>query len=85
MQIIVILHACPMAYYKTRNTGTRNRGTRNTGGTPEHPGTVAEQLNITLPGTPAEHSRIPTEYRRNTSGTSRNNGIIQNEEQLQYF
>ena len=35
-------------------------------GTPEHPGTVAEQLNIT----------------RNTSGTPRNNEIIQNEGHL---
>ena len=34
-------------YYKTRNTGTRNNGTRNTSGTAEHPGIVAEQLNIT--------------------------------------
>ena len=40
-----------MAYYKTRNAGTRNNGTRNTGeivntgGTAEHPETVAEQRN----------------------------------------
>ena len=45
-------------------------------GTPEH-GTPAEQWNIpeqwrnnrALPGIPAEHPRIPTEYQRNTSGT----------------
>ena len=54
---------------KTRNTGTRNNGTRNTGETAEHPGIVAEQLNIT----------------RNTSRTPRNNGTIQNQEQLQCF
>ena len=73
-----------LAQWHTIKPGTPEHGTGEHG-TPEHPGTVAEQLNITLPGTPAEHSRIPTEYRRNTSGTSRNNGIIQNEEQLQYF
>ena len=44
-----------------RNTDNRN--------TPEHPGTVTEQLNIT----------------RNTRGTPRNNETIQNEEQLQCF
>ena len=55
-----------MAYYKTRNTGTQNKGTRNTGGRAEHPGTVAEQLNITW----------------NTSGIPGNKGTIQNEEQL---
>ena len=55
------MDALVKAYYKTRNTGTRN-----TGGTAEHPGTAAEQLNIT----------------RNTSGTPRNNGTIQNKEQL---
>ena len=50
-------------------------------GTPEHGtaerGTPAEQRNTleqwrnnqTLPGTPAEHPRIPTEYPRNTSVT----------------
>ena len=45
-------------------------------GTPEHK-TPAEQRNIpeqwrnnrALPGIPAEHPRIPTEYQRNTSGT----------------
>ena len=57
------------ACYKTRNTGTRNNGIRNISGTAGHPGTAAEQLNIT----------------RNTSGTPRNNGTIQNEEQLQCF
>ena len=45
-------------------------------GTPAH-GTPAEQRNspeqwrnnLTLTGTPAEHPKISTEYRRNTSGT----------------
>ena len=41
--------------------------------------------NWTLPGTPAEHSRIPMEYQRNTSGTPQNNGTTQNEEELWYF
>ena len=47
-------------------------------GTPAH-GTPAEQRsspeqwrnNLTLPGTPAEHPKISMEYRRNTSGTPR--------------
>ena len=45
-----------LAYYKTRNSGTRN-----TGGTAEHPETVAEQLNIT---------RNTPEYQRNTNVTT---------------
>ena len=42
----------------------------NSGGTTEHS------------GTPAEHPEIPTEHQRNTRGPPRNNGTIQNEEQL---
>ena len=43
----------------------RNTEHRRNGGTAEHPETVVKQLNIT----------------RSISGTSRNNGAIQNEEQ----
>ena len=46
------------AYYKTRNVGTRN-----TGGTPEHPETVAEH-----PGTVVEQRNTP-EYQRNNNVT----------------
>ena len=34
------------SYHKTRNAELQNNGTRNTGGTAEHPETVAEQRNI---------------------------------------
>ena len=57
------------AYYKTRNTGTRNNGAWNTGGTGEHRGIVVEQRN-----TP--------EHKHNTSGKSRNNKTLHEEEQL---
>ena len=33
-------------------------------------------------GTPAEHPGIPTKHQRNTNGAPRNNGTIQDEEQL---
>ena len=52
--------------YYGRNTKIWNNETRNTGRTAKRHGTVAEQLNIT----------------RNISGTTRNNGTIQNEERL---
>ena len=45
-----------------------SRTPRKSGGTTEYP------------GTPAEHPRIQTEHHRSTSGTTRNNGTIQNEE-----
>ena len=59
-------------------------------GTPKHgttkQGTPAEQRNTAEQWgnnrTPAEHSGIPTEQQRNTSGTPRNNEMIQNKEKL---
>ena len=55
----------PMAYYKTRNTGTRNDGTRNTRGT------IGQRRNN---GTrKAEHQRNS----RNTTEQWRNTGIME--------
>ena len=63
-------NVCRMAGH-TLKPGTPEHGTTERGTPSEqqniHPRTVAEHW--TLPGTPAEHPRIPTEYQRNTSGT----------------
>ena len=47
---------------RTIKPGTPEQGTRNTSGTAEHPGTVAEQLNITrnTSGAPQNTNGIPT-------------------------
>ena len=55
-------------FWHTKKPGTlEDRTTEH--GTPEHPGTVVERMNIT----------------QNTNRTPQNNETIQNEEQLQCF
>ena len=73
-------------HQKIRHTikpGTPEHGTKVHGPPAEHQSTPEQKSNNGKSlGTPAEHPRIPTEHQRNTSGTSQNNGNIQNEEQL---
>ena len=47
LPLIEVQYPLKMAYYKTRKAGKRNNGTTNTGGTAEHPRTMAQQQNTT--------------------------------------
>ena len=55
----------------------RNTEHRQNSGIPRNSDKTTELLR-----TPVEHLEIPTEHERNTSEPPRNNGTIQNEEQL---